>query len=353
MARGLTADDIAVPATLDSHQHLLSPDQLPDLVPAVERIRHAVARQEKIMIFGDYDADGVTATAVLFRALKALGAVVSYRLPHRAQDGYGLKEYFIREMAELGVSLLITVDNGIAAHPEIALAHELGIEVLVTDHHQPPAVLPTPAIALINPHRLDSDYPYPHLSGSVVAWKLVQALLEPDNPLTSQLMAWALIGLIADCMPLQQENRRFVQIALPHLQQSRHRGLRALGEKLGLKWEHLSTDDIAYYLAPCLNAAGRLDSPLLALHLFLQEDKAVPLAEHLYRLNRQRQDLTEQYYAEAEEILAPTYQPTDPLIMVGSDRWHPGIIGLIAGRLATKYARPAIVMSKVNDAIVG
>lgn len=349
--RGITWDDRHL--FLDFQPNKIGdPQLLKGMAAAVHRIRLGIERQERIMIFGDYDADGVSATAILYKTFKSLGAAVSYRIPHRAEDGYGLKDYFVEEMVKLNVKLIVTVDTGIAAAEEVKIARKNGIDVIITDHHKLPEHLPEDVVAILNPHQPDCHYPYPHLSGSMVAYKLAQSLLPDDHPLLPELATFALIGLVADCMPLEEENRHFAKWAMPFLRQTKHSGLIRLAELLGIKLATAEIDDISFYLAPCINAAGRLDSAHLSLQFFINEEKAVKIAEELFNLNRHRQELTEQYFLEAEEILQQKGLE-NTMIMVGSDHWHPGVIGLIAGRLVTKYARPAIAMTKNEGVVTG
>jgi len=330
---------------------------LPDMERAVKRIKEAVATQESIMVFGDYDIDGITGTALIYDFLKKVGANVHTTLPHREENGYGLKDYFIRQFHADGVKLLITVDCGTSNVAEIALARELGLEVIVTDHHSIPDVLPT-AFALINPHRKDSKYPFPDICGSTIAYKLVTALSrelmeagERKDYLMKQLSVVTL-GIIGDCMPLVDENRVLVKYGLMSLRDGHNPGLVALLEVAGLDIEKTTSFTIGFQIGPRLNAAGRMDKPDHALELILGNlDKA----EVLNQLNKLRQETVKGYLEEAvamveRESASSGFLP--PLLVVWSKDWKAGLIGLIAAHLAETYNRPAIVMQEREEELV-
>lgn len=336
------------------------PFLMEDMEKAVERIDQAIKNKERIVIFGDYDADGVTATAVLVRMLKKIGAQVSYRIPHRLKDGYSLKNYFLDELKELDVKVLITVDNGIAAAREIAYANELGMDIIVTDHHTPPSKDKLPkAVATLNPKLEGCPYPFKELSGSGVALKLAEALgsafildkKERDNFIRI-LYQIAIIGLIADCTPLIGENRAMVKIGLQSMRQEPIRGLEKLMEIAGVDPKTLNAIGIAFMIAPRLNAAGRLDSAYEALHLFLNTTETVDeIAKKLHDLNAERRTVTEEFNKEAHLLLAEQ-DHTQKMIIVDSPNWNSGINGLIASRLVEKYAKPVIVLADKGDDLV-
>lgn len=343
----------------DPHEMLHDPYLMADMDKACVRLEEARDRGEKVVVFGDYDVDGVTATAVLVRTLHKLGVQVSYRIPHRVKDGYSLKDYFLDELAALGVSVVITVDNGIAAAREIAHANELGMDIIVTDHHTPPPPEDLPvAHSILNPKMDNCTYPCKELSGSAVAMKLCIALCErnmPEGPerdmFIDRLYQVAGIGIVADCMQLTEENRAIVQIALQSINERPLRGVAALLNKAGIQSAAVRASDIAFGMAPRLNAAGRLDSAYDALHLFLnQSDKVESIAQRLDILNKERRALTQSAYAEAVDMLEAI--PSHRISIVLGDAWPPGVIGLVASRLVEAYGVPAIVLANKGDIFV-
>ncbi|MCF7836763.1 single-stranded-DNA-specific exonuclease RecJ [Candidatus Gracilibacteria bacterium] len=329
------------------------PEKLKDLSKAVERIRAAVKNQEPILIIGDYDADGICASAILFKVLQQLGALVSVRLPHRMKHGYGLNAEFVEEAQKLGVKLIITVDNGIAARQEVELANSFGIDVIVTDHHLPPEILP-PALAILNPRQKDCNYPEKNLSGAAVAYKLATVLLNQElrtknQELTDEILVLATIGTIADVCDLTGENRRIVTDGLLKIPLTQNLGLRKILENSGLG-EKISTEDVGFRIAPRLNAAGRLGDPLIAFQA-LVNGRGDEFADHLESLNLERRSLTMKILDEVEERLGEI--GGEKILVAGGENFHPGIVGLIAGKLAEKYFRPAIVMSSQDGKLVG
>ncbi|MFN7160868.1 MAG: single-stranded-DNA-specific exonuclease RecJ [Candidatus Gracilibacteria bacterium] len=336
------------------------PFLMEDMEKAVDRIDRAIKDKERIVIFGDYDADGVTATAVLVRMLKKIGAEVSYRIPHRLKDGYSLKNYFLDELKELNVKVLITVDNGIAAAREIAYANDLGMDIIVTDHHTPPPKDKLPkAVATLNPKLEGCPYPFKELSGSGVALKLAEALgsafildRAERNAFVKNLYQIAIIGLIADCTPLIGENRAMVKIGLQGMREEPIRGLEVLMDVAGVDPKSLNAIGVAFMIAPRLNAAGRLDSAYDALHLFLNTTDSVDeIAKKLHALNAERRTITEDFSKEAMERLAKE-DGTQKMIIVDSPNWNSGINGLIASRLVEKFAKPVIVLADKGDDLV-
>lgn len=336
---------------------LHDPFLLHDMEKACVRIEQAIKDRERIIVFGDYDVDGVTATAVLVRTLKKLGAEVSYRIPHRIRDGYSLKEYFLEELCEKDVKLLITVDNGIAAASEISYANELGMDIIVTDHHTPPPVEQLPvAHAIINPQLESCPYPCKDLSGSAVALKLCVALCERnlgEAPYKEQfintLYQIAGIGIVADCMQLVGENRAIVRIALEQIHQCPLPGVAHLLESAQAQLEHVTATSIGFVIGPRINAAGRLDSAYDALHLFLNQGEGVKeIAKKLDHMNRERRSITQEFTEEAKSLV----NNEEPIIFVYSERWNSGINGLVASRLVEAYGKPVIVGSHDGESLV-
>ena len=324
------------------------PEKLKDLPKAAERILSAVTNQEPILIIGDYDADGICASAILFKVLQQLGALVSVRLPHRMKHGYGLNSKFVEEAQKLEVKLIITVDNGIAARQEVELANSFGIDVIVTDHHLPPEVLP-PAFAILNPRQKDCNYPEKNLCGATVALKLAESLGDLPNDLRDEILALATIGTIADVCDLTGENRKIVTDGLLKIPLIKNLGLQKILENAGLGAK-ISTEDVGFRIAPRLNAAGRLGDPLIAFQA-LVNGRGDEFADHLESLNLERRDLTTKILDEVEERLGEI--GGEKILVAGGENLHPGIVGLIAGKLAEKYFRPAIVMGTQGDKLVG
>lgn len=331
---------------------LSDPYLLKDMDKAVERIRAAIEADETIVVFGDYDADGVTATALLYSCLESLGAQVYYKLPNRSDDDYGLSVKLVEQVAELGISLIITVDNGTLAFEAANRAAQLGIDVVITDHHLPGDTLPDVA-ALINPHRQDDSSPLGHLSGVGVAFMLASALesCEPAEllPVFGDLVA---LGTVADVMPLVGDNRTLVKTGLEVMRDTERPGLAALIDSCGFKGKNISAENISYALCPRLNAAGRMDDPTIALNLLLaqSEEEAEPIILCLQEQNTARQkaeqDIVEEIIADIAGNPAIT---GSRILVVAGDNWHSGVVGIVASRLVERFAKPAIVISFDGD----
>lgn len=323
---------------------------------AVGRILDAVRKREVIGVFGDYDTDGIAAAAIMREALEQIGAQVVVRLPHRVTDGYGLSEDSIDSLVAQGVTLLITVDCGISAVAPVALAAQRGMDVIITDHHQPPPDLPA-AHAIINPWLPDCEYPFPELCGAGLAYKLACALLssvglvrDAGSPPFSELNAFAALATVADVVPLRSENRAIVTAGLAALRRTEHAGLSALMQVAGVDPTTITSRSIGFALAPRLNAAGRMAHPHLAYDLLTTKDhaRAQGLAEELQQLNQLRQRETKRLMDAAHRQVEPA-QEGEALLWVEGDDWPAGVIGLIAGRLAEEYGKPALAVA-VGDA---
>jgi single-stranded-DNA-specific exonuclease len=321
------------------------PFLIPDMERAVDRLHRAVARRERVVVYGDYDVDGASATSLYVGFLNSLGLSAGYYIPHRLTEGYGLNEPAIRRLASSGVTLLITADCGTTAHREIAVARSLSLDVIVTDHHLPEEVLP-PALALLNPCRADSRYPFQGLCSGGLAYKVTKAYVEKYGPSgfdpDTQLDLVAL-ATIADVAPLQAENRRMVRQGLGILSQGTRPGIRALKAIAGVEGL-CRVGTVGFTLAPRLNAAGRLGDPTDAVRLLLTRDpqEAADLAQKLDLLNRERQRLEEAMITEA--VQAAEESGSGPIVL-GSRAWHPGVVGIVAGRLAERYHRPAVLIA--------
>ncbi len=342
------------PAELDE---LISPDivmadpyELSDMEKAVEVITDAVYSERLIAVFGDYDVDGVTATALLYSYLKNRGARVIYMIPDRERDGYGINTSAIDRLCAQNVDLIITVDNGIAAIREIEYAKEKGIKVVVTDHHLPTEQLPS-ADAVIDPHRLDDCSEFKDICGVMVAFMLASALdgKSPEEMLYEfgDLVA---IGTVADVMPLIRENRSAVRAGLEVIENGTRRGVSALLKAAGVEPYSITASKIAYMIAPRLNAAGRMGDASRAVELLLTDDDEVAngLAELLCNENIRRQSLEKKIFTEAVETVEKKGYKHNRVIVVSGENWHGGVVGIVAARLAEKYGRPAIVLSTAD-----
>ncbi|MDA1060747.1 MAG: single-stranded-DNA-specific exonuclease RecJ [bacterium] len=322
-----------------------------DMQTVVERIKKAIESGEKIMIFGDYDVDGMTAAAILIHTLKKMNAKVDCTLPNRLEDGYGLSEKFIDRFSEQGVKLIITVDCGISCKKEIEKARNLGMETIITDHHTIPEGVPAQAIAIIHPKRIDCNYPCKDLTGAGVALKLAQALLPEQMDCFLDL---ASMGTVADLGPLTGENRLIVKRGLEMLANTKWEGLKKIKEISNIQvGTPMSTTDIGFQIAPRLNAAGRIGDPYTALNLLLENDsqeKIKILSDKLDELNKERQDMTANAMEEVEMEIDKNNIPF--VLIAHSTQWHVGILGLIAGKLAEKYSRPAIILQDFGDNLV-
>ncbi len=320
-----------------------NPLELSEVEEAVDRIRHAVAHGEQITVFGDYDVDGVAATALLLVGLRSRGASVHHYLPDRFEEGYGLNPSAMEEIAGSGTTLLITVDCGVRSLAEVELANRLRMDVLITDHHEPGPDLPA-AIAILNPRKPGDGYPFKHLTGVGLVYKLLSALHNRLGGTPSEHgLDLVALGTIADVAPLVGENRSLTQRGLAVLNRLERPGLRALAESAGVAPGKITARTVGFILGPRLNAAGRLDSASIALDLLLTDRpaRASSLAKTLEQLNRKRQKLTERVFEAAKNRVAA--DTGSPLLAVADEGFNEGVIGLAAGRLAEQFHRPAIV----------
>ncbi len=346
-------------AYLSREAPLGDPLELAGMAEAVAVIRHAIAMKQRIVIYGDYDVDGVTAVAVLVETLQTMGAYVEPYIPSRRDEGYGLNLEAIRALAQLGTGLLITADCGTRSVDEIALARDLGMHVVVTDHHQLGSTIP-PANALINPKRPGSSYPFAELAGVGVAFKLAQALIaanrETPLPTTQSefsddaLLELVALGTVADMVPLRGENHALVSRGLRKINSGHRPGLSALLRIAGADPGKVTTKTIGFVLAPRLNSAGRIGEASIALDLLLAPDmaSALPLAQELDTLNQKRREITTEVHEGARDIVvAHDFLPA--LIFAASDSFPSGVVGLAASRLVDEYYRPAVVVSIQDD----
>jgi single-stranded-DNA-specific exonuclease len=355
--RGLDAPDDARRFLDAPLTGLHAPDLLPGVSEAAARIMTAIGQGRKLCVYGDYDVDGVTGSAILLQGLRLLGANVDLYVPHRLEEGYGLNRDALGQIAESGARVVITVDCGIASVAEAEESKRLGLELIVTDHHEMKAQLPDASV-LVHPRLPGTAYPFGKLSGSAVAFKLAWALAqrkcggEKVTPVFRDFLldavALAALGVVADVVPLQDENRILVRYGLQRLRSAPPVGLKALCEAAGIEaGSELRASDIGFKLAPRINAVGRLGQARLAVDLLTttRREHAVDLARYLEKLNGERQFLERRTVAEARELIEKEDRGQDPALVLASASWHGGVIGIVAGRLAESYGRPALVIS--------
>ncbi len=351
-SRGIaTAEEAA--AFLEHEQRLTySPFLMADMDKAVERVQRALADHERIAVFGDYDVDGITATCILVDYLQSRGADVLHYIPRRIEDGYGLSVDAIEGLYRKGTRLLITVDCGITGVEEVDFANSLGMDVVVTDHHECKETLPR-AVAVVDPHRPDCSYPFKHLAGCGVALKLALALGGPDREeaLFSRYCTLAAIGTVADVMQMSGENRTIVSRGLAAIEHSDFIGLHALLKEAGLAGREITSVQIGFVLAPRINAAGRMGAADKAAELLLCTDpaEAERMARELCALNRERQNVEQTIYSQAEEMIARLPDRDRSALVLESSRWHQGVVGIVASRLSEKYSRPSFMIHLNGD----
>lgn len=341
-SRGI-GDDRQARAYLDCNAPLLDPFLMTDMDKAAGRVGLAMSRGEKIAVFGDYDVDGITATCLLTDFLRRHGAdVVSY-IPGRLEEGYGLNPIAIHQLHAEGVKLIVTVDCGITAVSEAELCKQLGIDLVITDHHECKQTLPA-AAAVVDPHRCDGGYPHKNLSGVGVAFKLASALCGSQEKVLEEYADMVCLGTVADVMPLQGENRVFVARGLESLAHTKRPGIAALMAECGCAPETVSASSIGFMLAPRINAAGRMGQIDLAVELFLTDDpdKAAEAARGLCELNRQRQAVESEIYRQAVSML-PMGKPPEAIVLA-DESWHQGVVGIVASRIAEEYACPTFLI---------
>ena len=346
--RGIQTEEALRDFLEPSLDQLHDPYELHDMDKAVTRIRQAIENYEQILIYGDYDADGMTSASIVKEALEQLGAECQVYLPNRFTDGYGpnasVYKYFIENQ---GVSLIVTVDNGVAGHEAIELAQSMGVDVIVTDHHSMPEVLPD-AYAIIHPEHPEADYPFQHLAGCGVAFKLATALLEEVQVELLDLVA---IGTIADMVSLTDENRILVKYGLSVLKNTQRIGLQELFKIAGIQENEVDEETVGFQIAPRLNALGRLDDPNPAIELLtgFDEDEARDIALMINQKNEERKEIVQKIYDEAKAMV----DPDNPVQVLAGEGWNPGVLGIVAGRLLEELHQPVIVLNIENDLAKG
>ena len=352
-ARGVDTAPAASAFLAHGPDLLHDPFLLRDMEKAVERISRAIREQETVAVYGDYDVDGITATCLLTQFLRTLGGQVVSYIPDRTEEGYGLNNHAIDALARQGVTLIVTVDCGITAAQEVEYARALGVDVVITDHHQCKEVLPQ-AVAVVDPRRPDCSYPFPDLAGVGVALKLALALTAPAQrpQVLLDYGELAAIGTVADVMLLQGENRALVHLGLERLADCSRPGLQALLREAGCpRGQVPTTVTIGYGLAPRINAAGRMEQAGTALELLLTQDpqRGQELAQELCQLNRLRQAIELEIFQHCDQLLTHTPALSAPVIVLAGEGWHQGVIGIVASRLAEKYTCPAFMISLDGD----
>lgn len=328
------------PTRKDFHNPFL----LPDMEQAIERIIKAINNKEKIIVYGDYDADGITSTTIIKRYMKDRGIEIGTYIPNRLDEGYGLNETAIKEIANEGYNLIITVDCGITAIKETLLAKELGMDIIITDHHEVPEKLPN-AVAVIDAKRKDSNYPFKELAGCGVAFKLIQALSIKLNIPENEWLKYidiACIGTISDIVPLKDENRVIAKLGLKLVSVTRNIGLKTLIEISGYK--KIDSTFISFGISPRINACGRMGHQEDALNLFLTDDpiEARKLATKLENYNKERQDIEKNIYNQALEEIEK--EKNQPCVIIGKEGWHHGVIGIVASKITDLTYKPSILV---------
>ena len=339
----------------DDSEEWIDPFLLPDMEKAVERINNAIFDGERICVYGDYDCDGVTSTTILYSYLEAQGADVTYMLPERERDGYGLSKPVVDRIYATGTKLIVTVDNGISAVEEAKYIKEKGMELVVTDHHLEGDELPD-CVAIVDPHRNDWDCPFEEYAGCGVALKLCCAMEGSNEEVMQEFADIAALGTVADMVPLVGENRKIVLYGLRLLNTYRKPGIEAILEKAGLSEKTLDSTSISFGIAPRINAAGRMGTAERALDLLLADDpySASEMAEEVNVMNTQRHTEEDKIFTEAVAYLQEHPEVAHlPILVVSGEGWHEGVLGIVASKLLERYLRPVIVLTNKGDLCKG
>lgn len=353
VARGLSTVQAVEDFCLLEMKKLHNPWLLPDIVPVIDRLVEAISNKEKIFVHGDYDVDGVTATAVVVTALRRLGADINFHVPHRIYDGYDIKPSSIDRGLAAGATLFISVDCGILAFETAEYAKSKNIDLIITDHHTPNQDGSVPdCIGVVNPNRLDSTYPFPGLAGVGIAFKVMMALANKMNEdvkaLSADLLEYVALGTVADVAPMIDENRSLVALGCKYLTDSKKAGVRELLRVAGVK--EVDTMSIGFSLGPRINAVGRLGDSYTALELMLEtsERRAKFLAEQLNSANSRRKHQQEQATLEAMELV-PDNLDEHSILLIAAKGWHPGLVGLVAGKIAEQFGKPTLICTIKDD----
>jgi len=354
-SRGITKKQDVETFLNPTRDDFYDPFEIIDMAPAVERCIKAINENEKVCIYGDYDVDGITSVTVLKNFFKDRGLEVGYYIPNRLDEGYGLNKQAIEKIANDGYTLIITVDCGISSKEEVAYAYSLGLEVIVTDHHEPPKELPE-CIAVVDCKRKDSTYKSPNLAGVGVSFKLIQAIskkLNLDDKEYLKYLDIVCIGTISDIVPLTDENRVIAKLGLKLIAQTHNIGLRELIKSCG--FSEINSSSVSFGIAPRINACGRMGHEQEAIKLFLTDDvaEAKQITESLNKYNRERQDIEKKIYDEAIELIEKRKINNNCTIIVGKKDWHHGVIGIVSSKITDKYFKPSILVSFDGDEAAG
>ncbi len=365
--RGITDSKDAESFLYPDKSKLHNPRLMKDIEKGTKIIKSSVLNKKKILIIGDYDVDGIISTYILYKALKRVGADVSFEIPNRITDGYGINISMIEDAKKDGIDTIITCDNGISAINQIEYAKEMGLEVVITDHHDIPfkvdennvkKSIPAAAAAVIDPKQLDCNYPFKQICGAGVAFKFIQVLYEefdiPENEAYS-FLEYVAIATVCDVVDLVGENRIIVKEGLSLLENTNNKGIKALIKETGLEGKVLTTYSLGFVIGPCINACGRLDSAKKGLHLLLSEDykEAEDTAAELVRLNQERKDMTLKGVEDITEIIENTNIKDDKVYIVYDKHIHESVAGIIAGRIRERYNKPTIVLTSGDGCVKG
>ena len=356
--RGIKTESAAKRFFRPMLNELIDPFLMNDMDIAVDRLNDAMGRKERIMVYGDYDVDGCTAVALVYKFLQQFYSNIDYYIPNREEEGYGVSRKGIEYAAETSVKLIIVLDCGIKAIDEIAYAKSLGVDFIICDHHVPDEVLP-PAVAILNPKRTDSTYPFHHLSGCGVGFKLMQAFAKNNGIPFSRLMPlldFCAVSIAADLVPVEGENRTLAFHGLKQLNQSPSIGLKSIIEICGLSNRELTMSDIVFKIGPRINASGRMMNGREAVELLVERDlqRALTLATRINELNEQRKDVDKQMTEEANEIVARLEsQQHMQSIVLYDEGWKKGVVGIVASRLTELYFRPTVVLTIIDGMASG
>ncbi len=331
------------------------PRLLKDAVKAVDRIALAIEREEKILIFGDYDVDGITSSSLMMIGLLSLGAQVNFYLPNRVKDGYGLSSKIVKKAAENNYSLIITVDNGITAFAPVDLAQKLGVDVIITDHHQPHDHIPN-AFAVVDPHQHDCSYPFKYFAGVGVAFKLLTLLFEKkEQKIPDKMIELLLLGTVADVVPLTGENRYWVRVGLDHINQTESYCFQVLKTNSKVTKPEIFSTDIGFSITPQINALGRLDDPRQGVQFLLGQDQSEVdrVGKILFELNQARKEVEKQIINDiVQRVESGKIDLSKNIVVAASDNWPSGVIGLVASRIVGLYGKPTLLFHITSDGLV-
>ena len=361
--RGLFTTDAMDKYLFPDIKEMYAPEKMKDLVKACDILKVSISEKKKIMVIGDYDVDGIMSSYILIHGLEMLGADVSYRIPHRVKDGYGIRDYMVDEAYALGIQTIITCDNGISAIDAAKRAKELGVTYILTDHHEVPAqneieIIP-PADAVVNPKQSVCNYPFSQLCGAGVVYKILSCLFEEcgDKRYINELLPFAAVATVCDVVPLEDENRIIVSNGIKILSDRslmKNIGMLALLNELQIN-EQVSSGDLGFKIGPCINAAGRLSDAVEGLELLLEKDNdlAVKHAERLVELNEIRKDMTAEAEREAVSLVDKTDLNERPVIVLFLKDCHESVAGIVAGRIKERYYRPVYILTKGENGLKG